>query len=206
MLSVMFHLPVKLHAEVPYLINYQGMLTDDVGMPLDGTYSVRFYLADDIGTLLWDEEQSVVVTEGIYNAQLGSVSPLSASVFSGGHVYLQVVIYNPDTTSWETLSPVQRLTSTAYALQAENTQTLEGHESADFAHAGHLHAGGDITSGIVDESHVDPDIARDSEISWGNLSGIPADIADGDHGLTIETDPTITATFPLDLLTVWITV
>ena len=34
-------------------------------------------------------------------------------------------------------------------------------------------------------------IARDAEITWGNLSGIPADIADGDQGITAENDPTV---------------
>jgi hypothetical protein len=38
-----------------------------------------------------------------------------------------------------------------------------------------------------------PGIARDSEITWSNLSGIPSDIADRDQvGITTETDPTIT--------------
>jgi hypothetical protein len=108
-------------------------------------------------------------------------------------VYLEVAIYNADTSSWETLSPRQRLTSTAYAFQTENAQTLEGQGSAAFAPAEHQHSGGDINSGTVDETHIDSDIARDSEISWGNLSGIPSDIADGDQvGITTETDPTIT--------------
>jgi len=180
-------------AAVPGQISYQGMLTDDVGMLLEGTYSVRFCLYDAVGTLVWDEQQSVVVTDGIYNVQLGAVSPLGASVFSGGELYLGVAIYNAATTSWEDLSPRQRLTSTAYAFQAENAQTLEGQVGAAFAPAAHQHAGADIISGTVDEARIDPDIARDSEISWSNLSGIPADIADGDQvGIIAETDPTIT--------------
>jgi len=180
-------------AAVPGQVSYQGMLTDDVGMPLEGTYSVHFYLYDAVGTLVWDEQQSVVVTDGIYNVQLGAVNPLGASVFSGGQAYLGVAIYNAATTSWEDLSPRQRLTSTAYAFQAENAQTLEGQAGAAFAPAAHQHAGADIASGTVDEARIDPDIARDSEISWSNLSGIPADIADGDQvGIIAETDPTIT--------------
>jgi hypothetical protein len=180
-------------AAVPGQISYQGMLTDDVGMPLYGTYSVRFYLYDAVGTLVWEEQQDVVVTDGIYNVQLGVENPIGPGVFSGGEVYLGVAIYNADATSWETLSPRQRLTSTAYAFQAENARTLEGQEAADFAPSVHVHSGGDISSGTVDEARIDPDIARDVEISWGNLSGIPADIADGDQvGISTEMDPTIT--------------
>jgi hypothetical protein len=181
-------------ATVPEEISYQGQLTDAVGAPLEGTYDVWFYLYDapSGGILLWDEQQSVVVTDGIYNVQLGAVSPLEVTVFSGNTVYLEVVIYNPATTTWETLSPRQQLTSTAYAFLAENAQSLEGYGSADFAPALHEHSGDDITSGIIDEAYMDPDIARDAEITWGNLSGIPADIADGDQvGITAETDPTV---------------
>ena len=179
---------------VPGLINYQSKLTDAAGTPLDGTYTMEFYLytAPTGGTLLWDEQQSVAVTEGIYTVQLGSVTPLDSNVFAGDEVYLEVAIYNPATASWETLSPRRMLTSTAYAFQAENAAMLEGHGSAEFAAAIHQHGGGDITSGTVDEARIDPDIARDAEITWGNLVGIPADIADGDQvGITTESDPQV---------------
>ena len=94
-------------ATVPGQTSYQGRLTDDVGTPLDGTFTMRFYLYDALtdGTSLWDEVQSVAVTDGIYNVQLGSVSALDSSVFAVGEVYLEVAIYNDDTTIWETLSP-----------------------------------------------------------------------------------------------------
>jgi hypothetical protein len=183
------------HAAVAGQVSYQGMLTDDAGTPLDGTYAMRLYLYGTIigGTSLWDEQQSVVVTDGVYNVQLGAVNPLDSSDFSGDEIYLEVAIYNATTTTWETLSPRQQITSTAYAFQAENAQFLEGHRSADFAPDVHQHSGNDITSGIVDETRIDSIIARDSEITWSNLSGIPADIADGDQvGITTETDPTIT--------------
>lgn len=182
-------------ANVPDQSTYQGRLTDDVGTPLDGTFTMRFYLYDVLtsGSSLWYEEQSVVVTDGVYNVQLGSMNPLGSNIFSGDEVYLEVAIYNAGTATWETLSPRQQLTSTAYAFQAENAQALEGYGSADFASAVHQHSGGDISSGTVDETRIDPGIARDSEITWSNLSGIPSDIADGDQvGITTETDPTIT--------------
>jgi len=195
MIVFLFCWATLIQAAVPQQINYQGRLTDAVGKPLDGTYTIRFYLYDAPtgGTLLWNEEQSVVVADGIYNVQLGSVSALDSDVFAGDEVYLEVVIYNAATTNWETLSPRQQLTSTAYAFQTENAQSLEGHGSADFASALHQHSGVEISKGTVDEARIDPDIARDSEISWSNLSDIPADIADGDQtGITTETDPTIT--------------
>ncbi|MBW2071309.1 MAG: hypothetical protein JRI89_08640 [Deltaproteobacteria bacterium] len=132
---------------VPELIGYQGKLTDDVGTPLEGTYRVRFYLynAPTEGIVLWHEEQSVMVSRGIYNVLLGSVNPLHQNIFTtGDSVYLKVAIFNPDTSAWEKLSPRQRLVSTAFAFQAENAQTLNGFEWGYFAPAVHDHSGTDI--------------------------------------------------------------
>jgi len=52
-------------------------------------------------------------------------------------------------------------------------------QATDFAAAVHDHSGDDITSGAVAEIHIDPTIARDSEINWGNLSDIPTEFYDG---------------------------
>ena len=120
LMVTVFCCPSFIQAVVPDQISYQGVLTNDMGIPLDGTYTVHFYLYDTQtgGTSLWSEQKSVAVTDGIYNVQLGSVSPLDSNAFAGDEVYLEVVIYDAATTSWETLSPRQRLTSTAYAFQA----------------------------------------------------------------------------------------
>ncbi len=181
---------------VPGMINYQGKLTDSDGYPLNGTYQVQFHIYDAAtgGSELWSETQSVTVTDGIYNVQLGSVEPLTAGVFSSDAVYLEVVILNDDTSTWETLSPRQRLTSTAFSFRAADAESLEGHASSEFAPLLHEHSGADITSGIIPEARIPASIARDSEIAWSNLSGIPSDIADGDDiGITTETDPTVLA-------------
>ena len=176
---------------VPGLINYQGRLTDPGGNELDGNYTMRFELFDALtgGSLIWWEDQNVAVDKGVYNVQLGSVTPLDAPDFFGDQVYLQVRVQN-DAMNLEPLTPRQRLTTVAYAFAA---QTLDGFASSEFALTGHDHAGEEITSGIVDEARIDPSIARDSEVSWGNLSGIPPDIADGDDGVEFETDPTVDA-------------
>ena len=181
-------------AAVPDQISWQGRITDDAGIPLEGAYTIHFYIYDALigGNSLWDEQQSVVVADGIYNVRLGAVNPLGSNVFSGDEVYLEVVIYNADETIWETLSPRQKFTSTAFSFQAGNAHLLEGHGSTDFAPEMHLHSGDEINSGTVDENQIDPDIARDSEITWSNLSGIPSDLLDGDNvGITTEADPTV---------------
>ncbi len=172
---------------VPGMINYQGKLTDSDSYPLDGTYQVQFHIYDAAtgGSELWSETQSVTVTDGIYNVQLGSVTPLTAGVFSSDAVYLEVVILNDDTSTWETLSPRQRLTSTAFSFRAADAESLEGHASSEFALTTHQHDGSDITSGTIDEARIPDSIARDGEVfgivtgSDGSGSGLDADLLDG---------------------------
>jgi hypothetical protein len=49
-------------------------------------------------------------------------------------------------------------------------------------------------SGQAADGQIPSSIARDSELAWGNLSGIPAGFADGvDHGITAESDPQVGA-------------
>jgi len=183
---------------VPGQITFQGKLTLAAGSILpDGSYTMHFNMYDAAtgGNQLWNipngEEQSVNVIDGIYSVQLGSVQPLDTSIFSNGMVWLETAIYNQNTTTWETMSPRQRITSTPYAFNAEDADTLEGYSSSDFAQTVHEHSGTDITSGIIAEPRIAADIARDSEITWARLSGIPGDIADGDDGIAVETDPTV---------------
>ncbi|NOZ07997.1 MAG: hypothetical protein GXO91_03850, partial [FCB group bacterium] len=72
----------------------QGVLRDPLGKTVsDGTYAMTFRLYDQEtgGTPLWEETQgSVQVLHGVYNAELGSVTPLDALPF--------------DTTYWLGLS------------------------------------------------------------------------------------------------------
>jgi hypothetical protein len=107
----------------PPLINFQGMLTDPSGAPLDGNFDMTFriYDAEIGGTELWSETQlAVPVTGGIYNVQLGAGGGLTTRVFelAGDTGYLEVEI------SGETLSPRQRITSVAYAFRAGVAQSV----------------------------------------------------------------------------------
>lgn len=116
------------HAGVPSTMNFQGVLTDSTGAPVaDGTYDMNFFLYDSETGLsqLWTEAQTVTVTGGVYNIQLGAVVPLSSSVFDGGVAWLEVVVEG------ETMSPRQQLTSTAFALKAGDADTLAGNDIGD---------------------------------------------------------------------------
>ena len=66
-------------AEVPPLMNYQGILADAAGQAVaDGPYTLffRLYNAPSGGDLLWEEERIVDVYKGIFNVLLGEGIPL----------------------------------------------------------------------------------------------------------------------------------
>lgn len=186
-------------AAVPTTINYQGHLNDNQGNPVpDGSYDMQFYLFDaETGeNQLWNspngELQTVTVDNGVYNVQLGAIEPLDNTIFESGTAWLEIAIYNANTTNWEILSPRQLITATAYSLKAGDADTLGGAPASDFAADQHSHTGADITGGTIEASLIDDAIARDTELLWGNISGIPADISDGDDiGIATETDPTV---------------
>jgi len=64
-------------ADIPKLINYQGMLTNSSGEPLNGTFDTffRIYNAASLGDKRWEENHSSLsVNQGLFNVILGSQS------------------------------------------------------------------------------------------------------------------------------------
>lgn len=106
-------------AQVPQLINYQGLLIDpaaDQPVP-DDTYSITFFIYDvsSGGSPIWTESQSVQIKDGLYNVLLGSTTSLTASILSGSEKYLGVKVGDdPEMT------PRTRIVSVAYALVTES--------------------------------------------------------------------------------------
>ncbi|MCB0044153.1 MAG: hypothetical protein KDD92_01850 [Caldilineaceae bacterium] len=108
-------------ADAPGLINYQGFLTDSGGSPLSTTVTLRFtlYDADTGGTNLWQETHSnVSVNGGHFSLVLGSINPLTTSLFSSETRYLETSVDTTNTNSNFTDLPRQRFTSVPYAMQA----------------------------------------------------------------------------------------
>jgi hypothetical protein len=84
---------VSSEAAVPQIINYQGRLTNSVGVPLDTTVTLDFTIyKDSLGALdVWSETHpGVVIKDGLFQVLLGSVTPLSESVFNGSKRWLGV--------------------------------------------------------------------------------------------------------------------
>ncbi|MDO8600004.1 MAG: hypothetical protein Q7R73_00065, partial [bacterium] len=121
---------------VPKIISYQGRLANSSGSLLGDsgtTYNFRFgiYNATSGGTRLWPSgggdpcTHALTVREGVFNAGVGDTSECSDVLDYNFHdndsVYLQVEVYNG--TSWETLTPRQRIGASGFAI---NSQTISG--------------------------------------------------------------------------------
>jgi hypothetical protein len=108
--------PLSFPAPPAHLINYQGRLTDDVGVAVSDTVDMTFRIFGVLagGTELWSEAQAdVLVQQGIYNVLLGSVQAFDTGIFANTTLFLEVEV------DGETLSPRARITSVPFAIKAE---------------------------------------------------------------------------------------
>jgi hypothetical protein len=108
-------------AGIPHLINYQGMLTQSDGKTpvTNGNYSLTFKIyGSESGTdSLWREYHStVIVTNGLFNVILGSVTTLNLAFDTDYWLGIKVGT-DPE------LSPRIRLTSVGYAYRAQKADT-----------------------------------------------------------------------------------
>jgi hypothetical protein len=175
---------------------YQGRLSD-ANSPAEGEYDMEFklYTHPDMplqaGSTAVD---NVEVTDGYFTVQLD----FGDSVFTGYARWLQIGVRPgelEDPNTYSALSPRQEVTPTPYSINADQ---LDGLHSTEFAASGHDH---DSDYALISHIHDDRyytetelQSSGSSSVHWDNLTSVPAGLADGDDvGLTVETDPTVTA-------------
>lgn len=133
-------------AQVPQIINYQGHLSDDMGVPVNGDRKMVFAIWDSPsgGNKLWEETQpNVTIMDGLFQVKMGSFVPINLS-FDESY-WLEVEVDDVK------LSPRMRLTSVGYSffsMRADSAYSL----SLDAANA----------SNIVDEPGVAFDYGPDA--------------------------------------------
>jgi len=122
-----------LAADPPALVNYQGVLRDSGGTPVpDGSYEMQFrFFAVQApgGSAILQDSQTVAVTGGLFNVQLGrspSDGPGPGVYTSLGQVFADFPeLYLEVQVGGETLAPRVPVVSSGYAL---NARTLRGTE------------------------------------------------------------------------------
>ena len=171
--TVIFLLCSVSSAVVPDMINYQGKLTTAQGGCLNDTVSMTFTIySDDQGTVVdWTEDQNtVIVKEGIFNVLLGSVDTIPAAVFDGSVKYLGVKVESDDE-----MRPLKPMVSVPYAYRSQicdNDWTFRITDTADTT----LTTGGtwgiarygNVLYGNADSTHVNLGVASTTGTSGQN--------------------------------------
>lgn len=102
---------------VPSSIQFQGLLKDSSGAVVTAEVQMTFkiYSSSIGGNASWTEIQNPVTVEaGLYSVELGSVTPLTNSVFDGTNKYLGITVGSGVTE----LSPLIPIVSVPYAISA----------------------------------------------------------------------------------------
>lgn len=102
------------YAQIPKTINYQGVLTDDMGAAVpDGSYTLtlRLYTVLTGGSPIWDCDETVTVTKGIFNAVLGESCVLTPE-------FNQLYYLGISVDGGPELTPRTPLTSAPYSIGA----------------------------------------------------------------------------------------
>lgn len=134
-LGLVFYFPTlqirETYAGVPKILSFQGRLTDASGNLLGGTgtnhyFKFSIYNAQTGGTKLWPTAEpssvTIKVTQGVFNVLIGdtSISGFTALDldFDGSSYYLRIDVSSDDST-FETLSPRQRMVASAFAINSD---------------------------------------------------------------------------------------
>jgi hypothetical protein len=161
-------------------MHFQGVLTDEIGAPLDGTNTVAFsiYATPSGGPALWSETLGVDCEDGLFSVVLGLTDPIDLN-FSGEY-WLGAQLAG-DTE----MMPRYRLTSSPYAFRAETAyHALEADSAvmADVAILANSASEADSAGVAGYASIAGHATAADSAggVRWMDINNIPGDIADGD--------------------------
>jgi hypothetical protein len=122
--AALFALTSIAAAQVPSQMHYQGYLSSPDGSPLDTTLSMTFTIYDDsLGSnVIWTETQpSIVVIEGLFNALLGSVIPVTDNVFLESATWLGIAV-DPDPD----IVPRTKLVTVPYAFAVSTVDGASG--------------------------------------------------------------------------------
>jgi hypothetical protein len=113
-------------SDIPATIGYQGTLHGPSGR-LTGTYAMKFaiYAGQSAGEALWNETQSVSVTNGVFNVLLGSVNPIGSDVLTSGK-FLGITVGTDSE-----MTPRQPLASVPFAFRSEHANKADNANRAN---------------------------------------------------------------------------
>lgn len=115
--------PLASGVTVPNVIGFEGFLANGSGQPLaTNTYTITFKVYDAAtgGAVLWSEDKSVQVTNGLYAVTLGSPSNPIAGVMNGNR-WIGVTVQGGTE-----VSPRTQVLSVPFAINADSANKVAG--------------------------------------------------------------------------------
>lgn len=148
------------HAASPVDLNYQGYLTDPSGAPENGSVNVTFalYNVSSGGVPLWSDTLAITVSNGLFSVPLGR----PGNAFPPG-LFDNPVWIGINAEGDGEMTPRRPMTSVGFAFHADDADSLQGFSATALDQTAHV-----------------SDLGNPHAVSWNELSGIPADILDGD--------------------------
>jgi hypothetical protein len=127
-------------APTSLLFSYQGQLLSASGNPITNPSTpmvFRLYTVVSGGTPCWSESRTVDVRNGVFSVLLGQTTAIDSACLAGD-TYLELVV------SGETLTPRERLTSVAHAVEA-STMTSDAVTQGSLNISGNVVTAGSTT-------------------------------------------------------------
>ena len=134
-MAVLFVLAGPVSAEVPFVLSYQGYLTDSVGNPVTGDWTVTFGLFHDAngGEAFHIETIDLTTQLGLFNAPLGADPDnlLDHTQLADGEAYLEITIETD--VGPVVLDPRQKVISNPFSFYAQTALDADmlGGETVD---------------------------------------------------------------------------
>src|SRR3989338_11313643 len=124
-----YYFASSLNAAVPQILSFQGRLTDASGNLIGGNGANRYFKFEIHSTATGDNELwnsggtaiTIKVTQGVFNTLLGDTTAGYTAIgldFDSRAYYLEIQV-SDDNSTFETLSPRQRIVASGFALNAE---------------------------------------------------------------------------------------
>ncbi|MCF7793117.1 MAG: hypothetical protein K9N09_08420 [Candidatus Cloacimonetes bacterium] len=113
-------------------LNFQGMLQDADGIPVNDTKMIEFRIYDDLtaGTQLWSElHYSVNIEDGLFAVELGNDTAFPADLFAGDELFITFFVGGEEITPRQKFLPVPFSIRSYQAANADTSAyaaTLEG--------------------------------------------------------------------------------
>ena len=205
-------------ADVPEIMAYQGRIAVE-GAPYNGQGQFKFALVNEDGSTTWwsndgssvggsepSSATSIPVQGGLFAVLLGDQSlsnmvALPPNVFSQDQLYLRIW-FDDGANGFIQLGPDSRLTSTGFAMVAQQAYSVSGYGADDFFNASSLATGtvpverlpvaGTTTNGVMRPDGTTLTVDEAGVISFaGSIEVTDVDSVDGVH-VTAATDGRLT--------------